>query len=90
MLLWSAGSQHRDCMIGHHQTRTGPLLVTPQDCLLLNVWTPRLANLTSPVPVMLFIHGGNFKDGCVPSWTWLYNQCNKMLLNSVMPSQLRW
>jgi para-nitrobenzyl esterase len=34
-----------------------------EDCLFLNVWTPRLAAITEPLPVLIFIHGGAFKDG---------------------------
>lgn len=36
-----------------------------EDCLLLNVFTPRLGsnNTTAPWPVMVFIHGGNFFQG---------------------------
>ena len=38
---------------------------TSEDCLFLNVWTPRLpADGSTPSwPVILFIHGGNFHDG---------------------------
>ena len=32
-----------------------------EDCLYLNVWTP--ANITKPLPVMFFIHGGAFMEG---------------------------
>lgn len=34
-----------------------------EDCLFLNVWTPRLSEISEPLPVMLFIHGGAFKTG---------------------------
>ena len=33
-----------------------------EDCLYLNVFTPRVSHLSSVVPVMVFIHGGNFKQ----------------------------
>jgi para-nitrobenzyl esterase len=38
---------------------------TAEDCLFLNVWTPRQDYLVAngPAPVMLFIHGGAFKQG---------------------------
>jgi para-nitrobenzyl esterase len=31
-----------------------------EDCLVLNVWSPALGNHTSPLPVMVWIHGGAF------------------------------
>lgn len=38
---------------------------TSEDCLFLNVWTPRQDYLVAngPVPVLFFIHGGAFKQG---------------------------
>ena len=39
--------------------------VTSEDCLYLNIWTPRMPDATSSPsrPSLLFIHGGNFHDG---------------------------
>lgn len=36
---------------------------TDEDCLTLNVWTPRPAQEQSPLPVMVWIHGGSFING---------------------------
>jgi para-nitrobenzyl esterase len=40
------------------------MYVTPisEDCLFLNIWTPKLAS-TAKLPVLLFIHGGAFTSG---------------------------
>ncbi|KAK3086085.1 hypothetical protein FSP39_013279 [Pinctada imbricata] len=41
-----------------------PALVCPdkvaEDCLFLYIWTPLNANSSSNIPVMVYIHGGNF------------------------------
>lgn len=38
-----------------------------EDCLYLNVWTPRVNNTqaqaSSPLPVMIWIYGGGFTTG---------------------------
>ncbi|KAK8776548.1 hypothetical protein V5799_030109 [Amblyomma americanum] len=34
-----------------------------EDCLYLNVWTPRNRSSNVPLPVMLWIHGGSYKIG---------------------------
>jgi para-nitrobenzyl esterase len=36
---------------------------TDEDCLTLNVWTPRAQEEQSPLPVMVWIHGGSFING---------------------------
>jgi para-nitrobenzyl esterase len=33
-----------------------------EDCLYLNIWTPKL-NSTAQLPVILFIHGGGYVEG---------------------------
>lgn len=37
--------------------------VQDESCLFMNIWTPRAAALSSPAPVIVFWHGGNFHDG---------------------------
>ncbi|KAJ8047630.1 Crystal protein [Holothuria leucospilota] len=39
-----------------------PLTIS-EDCLYLNIWTPRSNSSADPHPVFLFMHGGNFRDG---------------------------
>lgn len=34
-----------------------------EDCLYLNVYTPRLDMIKEPLPVVIFMHGGAFKEG---------------------------
>jgi carboxylesterase type B len=41
----------------------GCIAAHSEDCLYMNVFTPRVASMDTPAPVQLFIHGGNFKQG---------------------------
>ena len=38
-------------------------LVTEEDCLVLDVYTPRLSSLSTPRPVMVFFPGGDYVQG---------------------------
>eukprot|EP00029_Vermamoeba_vermiformis_P012182 TRINITY_DN69_c0_g1_i1.p1 TRINITY_DN69_c0_g1~~TRINITY_DN69_c0_g1_i1.p1 ORF type:complete len:524 (-),score=111.34 TRINITY_DN69_c0_g1_i1:32-1603(-) len=52
-----------------------PTLICPdhtdEDCLYLNIFTPRVSQMTSKVPVMVFFPGGHFDQGTAT--TDLYN-----------------
>ncbi len=45
------------------QTSADGAAVGSEDCLFANVWTPEDATADSPVPVLLFIHGGGNVQG---------------------------
>jgi len=55
---WRAGCPQK-CLLPPH---TCPDTMS-EDCLYLNIFTPRLANLTQPQPVMVFLPGGHFEQG---------------------------
>ena len=50
---------------------TCPIGGTSEDCLTLQVFTPRLATIHSPLSVMVFFYGGNYRQGA--SQTPLYD-----------------
>ena len=35
-----------------------------EDCLFLNIWTPKTVNANDKLPVIIYIHGGGFTGGC--------------------------
>lgn len=38
-------------------------IVGDEDCLILNIFTPKMPDETSGLPVYLFIHGGGYRYG---------------------------
>lgn len=55
------------CMQHCHEPPHACPAVISEDCLYLNIFTPRAAalNASGPVPVLLFIHGGACVRACV-------------------------
>lgn len=58
--VFNAYNEHIRCT----QRFSGTNVVGREDCLILNVYTP-LPTYPHPLPVMVFIHGGGFRDGSV-------------------------
>ncbi|XP_038211385.1 uncharacterized protein LOC119831887 [Zerene cesonia] len=56
--IFDAVNEHRRCP----QNFPKPLITGDEDCLYLNVYTP-LKSENKLYPVMVFIHGGGFKEG---------------------------
>ena len=52
------------CMQGHSSTNPDVPANQSEDCLNMNIWAPVNANATSKLPVMVFFHGGAYKEGC--------------------------
>jgi para-nitrobenzyl esterase len=51
-----------------HYHLTPDLGVQSEDCLHLNVWSPRLlAGARKPLPVLVYVHGGAYNNGTVNS-----------------------
>lgn len=50
------------CMQACHEPPLGCPAVISEDCLFMNIFTP-LPVPTAPLPVSVFLHGGNFRDG---------------------------
>ena len=47
----------------HKEFREGLTFDYDEDCLNLNIWTPKNAGAGDKLPVMIFIHGGGFDSG---------------------------
>ena len=48
----------------YNEFRKGERYTYDEDCLFLNIWTPKDANENSRLPVLVYIHGGGFTGGC--------------------------
>ena len=48
----------------YNEFRKGETYTYSEDCLFLNIFTPKSANKGDNLPVILYIHGGGFKGGC--------------------------
>lgn len=43
-------------------------VIGSEDCLFLNVFTPALPDATDGYPVLIWIHGGNFRRGAATQY----------------------
>ena len=48
----------------YNEFRKGETYTYSEDCLFLNVFTPETAREGDKLPVLIYIHGGGFTDGC--------------------------
>ena len=48
----------------YNEFRKGKHYTYSEDCLFLNIWTPKEINKNEKLPVIIYIHGGGFKSGC--------------------------
>lgn len=48
----------------YNEFRKGETYTYSEDCLFLNIWTPKDADENSKLPVIFYIHGGGFTGGC--------------------------
>lgn len=75
--VWDGTQDGAGCIQSCHEPPHACPVTTSEDCLFLNIFTPRqtVLNATGLLPVLIFIHGGNFKDGFGGGD--LYNVCKK-------------
>ena len=48
----------------YNEFRKGESYTYSEDCLFLNIWTPKDATEESRLPVIFYIHGGGYTGGC--------------------------
>lgn len=48
----------------YNEFRKGETYTYSEDCLFLNIWTPKGAKKGDNLPVLFYIHGGGFTGGC--------------------------
>lgn len=48
----------------YNEFRKGESYTYSEDCLFLNIWTPKDAKKGDNLPVLFYIHGGGFTGGC--------------------------
>ncbi len=48
----------------YNEFRIGESYTYSEDCLFLNIWTPKDAKKGDNLPVLFYIHGGGFTGGC--------------------------
>ncbi len=48
----------------YNEFRKGETYRYDDDCLFLNIWTPKYADKKSALPVIVYIHGGGYTGGC--------------------------
>jgi len=48
----------------YNEFRKGESYTYDEDCLFLNIWTPKGAKSGSKLPVIFYIHGGGYTGGC--------------------------
>lgn len=58
------------CMQAPLRGMTALSAISREDCLYLNIWTPKGAPKPAKLPVMLWIHGGGFINGAASSPTY--------------------
>lgn len=51
------------------ETRNSSKIIGAEDCLLVNIFTPKMPDGVSPLPVIVWIHGGGFRYGSAAQYS---------------------